>query len=288
MDFITQRLTLMNKRRLTNALVLAFSAFAAVLGLFMLSWILLDVAIKGASAINWQFFTQIPAPPGMAGGGLANAIVGTLLMTVVAALIAVPFGILAGTYLAEFDKGGVLGKTSRFLCDILVSAPSIVVGVFVYLILVKPMQHFSGWAGAVALAIIMLPVVSRTTEEMLKLIPNEMREAALALGAPHWKMMTGVIYKAASAGIFTGVMLAVARVAGETAPLLFTALNSPYWTHSMNEPMANLTVVIFNYAMSPYNDWHRLAWGASLLITIAVLAVNILTRIVLGGKRRGS
>lgn len=288
MDFITQRLTLMNKRRLTNALVLAFSAFAAVLGLFMLSWILLDVAIKGASAINWQFFTQIPAPPGMAGGGLANAIVGTLLMTVVAALIAVPFGILAGTYLAEFDKGGVLGKTSRFLCDILVSAPSIVVGVFVYLILVKPMQHFSGWAGAVALAIIMLPVVSRTTEEMLKLIPNEMREAALALGAPYWKMMTGVIYKAASAGIFTGVMLAVARVAGETAPLLFTALNSPYWTHSMNEPMANLTVVIFNYAMSPYNDWHRLAWGASFLITIAVLAVNILTRIVLGGKRRAS
>jgi len=288
MDFITQRLTLMNKRRLTNALVLAFSAFAAVLGLFMLSWILLDVAVKGASAINWQFFTQIPAPPGMAGGGLANAIVGTLLMTVVAALIAVPFGILAGTYLAEFDKGGVLGKTSRFLCDILVSAPSIVVGVFVYLILVKPMQHFSGWAGAVALAIIMLPVVSRTTEEMLKLIPNEMREAALALGAPYWKMMTGVIYKAASAGIFTGVMLAVARVAGETAPLLFTALNSPYWTHSMNEPMANLTVVIFNYAMSPYNDWHRLAWGASFLITIAVLAVNILTRIILGGKRRAS
>jgi len=271
---------------LLNGIILTLSAMAAVFGLFMLGWILFDVAIKGASAINWQFFTEIPTPPGMGGGGLANAIVGTLLMTIVATIIAVPFGILAGTYLSEFDRGGKLAKISRFLCDILVSAPSIVVGVFVYIILVRTLGNFSGWAGGIALAIIMLPVVTRTTEEMLKLIPHEMREASLALGAPYWKMMTGVIYRAASAGMFTGVMLAVARVAGETAPLLFTALNSPYWMHGMNEPMANLTVLIFNYAMSPYDDWHALAWGAAFMITISVLAVNILTRFILGRKRK--
>jgi phosphate transport system permease protein len=276
------------RRRVVNSLVLGLSGLAAAFGLFMLTWILGDVAIKGAGAINWQFFTELPAPPGMEGGGLANAIVGTLLMTGTAALIAVPFGVLAGTYLAEFGYNTVLGRIARFISDILVSAPSIVIGVFVYLVMVKPMHNFSGWAGACSLAIIMLPVVSRTTEEMLKLVAPEMREAALALGAPYWKMMTGVIYRAASTGIFTGVILAVARVAGETAPLLFTALNSPYWMHSMNEPMANLTVVLFNYAMSPYDDWHRLAWGAALLITMAVLVLNILTRLLLSRKRRTS
>jgi phosphate transport system permease protein len=272
------------RRRLVNSTALTLSGLAAVAGLFMLTWILGDVARKGASAINWQFFVELPAPPGMEGGGLANAIVGTLLMTVVAALLAVPFGLLAGTYLAEFGRNP-LGKTVRFLSDILVSAPSIVVGVFVYLVLVRPMHNFSGWAGACSLAIIMLPVVSRTTEEMLRLVPPEMREAALALGAPYWRMMTGVIYRAAGAGIITGIMLAVARVAGETAPLLFTALNSPYWMHGMNEPMANLTVILFNYAMSPYDDWHRLAWGAAFLITMAVLAVNIGTRLILKRRR---
>ena len=281
-------MTLMLRRRMLNSVVLTLSCLAAIFGLFMLTWILGDVAIKGAAAINWDFFTELPAPPGMKGGGLANAIVGTLLMTVVAALIAVPFGVMAGTYLAEFGRDNVLGNIARFLSNILVSAPSIVVGVFVYLILVKPMQHFSGWAGACSLAIIMLPVVSRTTEEMLKLVAPEMREAALALGAPYWKMMTGVIYRAAKTGIFTGVILAVARVAGETAPLLFTSLNSPYWMHSMNEPMANLTVVLFNYAMSPYDDWHLLAWGAAFLITMAVLIVNIISRLLLSRKRRSS
>ena len=281
-------MTLMLRRRLLNSVVLTLSCLAAIFGLFMLTWILGDVAIKGAAAINWDFFTELPAPPGMQGGGLANAIVGTLLMTVVAALIAVPFGVMAGTYLAEFGRDNVLGNIARFLSNILVSAPSIVVGVFVYLILVKPMQHFSGWAGACSLAIIMLPVVSRTTEEMLKLVAPEMREAALALGAPYWKMMTGVIYRAAKTGIFTGVILAVARVAGETAPLLFTSLNSPYWMHSMNEPMANLTVVLLNYAMSPYDDWHLLAWGAAFLITMAVLIVNIISRLLLSRKRRSS
>lgn len=280
-------MTRMTRRRLTNGLVLTLSGVAAVIGLFMLTWILGDVAKKGAMAINWQFFTQLPAPPGMAGGGLANAIVGTALMTAVAALIAVPFGMLAGTYLAEFGRNP-LGRTVRFLSDILVSAPSIVIGVFVYLVLVKPTHHFSGWAGACSLAIIMLPMVSRTTEEMMRLVPPEMREAALALGAPYWRMIAGVIYRAAGTGIFTGIMLAVARVAGETAPLLFTALNSPYWMHGMNEPMANLTVVLFNYAMSPYNDWHALAWGAAFLITMTVLMMNIVTRVMLYRKRRTS
>lgn len=276
------------RRRMLNGAVLTLSCSAAAFGLFMLTWILGDVAVKGAAAINWRFFTELPTPPGMEGGGLANAIVGTLLMTVVAALIAVPFGIMAGTYLAEFGRHTILGKIARFLSNILVSAPSIVIGVFVYLVLVKPLEHFSGWAGACSLAIIMLPVVSRTTEEMLKLVAPEMREAALALGAPYWKMMTGVIYRSAATGIFTGVILAVARVAGETAPLLFTALNSPYWMHSMNEPMANLTVVLFNYAMSPYEDWHLMAWGAAFLITMAVLFVNIVSRLILSRKRRAS
>ncbi len=273
------------RRVLTNYLVMAVSCIAAFSGLFMLLWILGDVALKGAGAINWSFFSKLPAPPGMLGGGLANAIVGTLLMTGMAAVIAVPFGMMAGAYLAEFGDN-LLGRVVRFLSDILVSAPSIVVGIFVYLIVVKPLGHFSGWAGAVSLAIIMLPVVSRTTEEMLKLVALEMRESALALGMPYWRMMVGVIFRAAGPGISTGVMLAVARVAGETAPLLFTALNSPYWMRSMNEPMANLTVVLFNYAMSPYDDWHTQAWGAALLITLAVLIVNIISRLILGRRRK--
>jgi len=275
----------MNRRMLINRLVLGVSTLAAGLGLAMLLWILGDVAIKGAGAIDWTFFTELPAPPGMEGGGLANAIVGTLIMTGVAAAIAVPFGVLAGTWLSEFGRESRLGEVVRYFSDILVSAPSIVVGVFVYIVMVKTMGHFSGWAGAVSLAIIMLPVVSRTTEEMLKLVPHELREAALALGAPYWKVMLQVIYRAAVSGMITGIMLAVARVAGETAPLLFTALNSPYWADSLNEPMGNLTVTLFNYAMSPYDDWHAKAWGAAFLITMTVLAVTIITRLVL---RKGS
>jgi phosphate transport system permease protein len=281
-------MTLLTRRKILNSVVLTLSGMAAVVGLFMLTWILGDVAWKGFTAINWDFFTKLPSPPGVVGGGLVNAIIGTLLMTGVATCIAVPFGMMSGTYLAEFGKNNTFGNVLRFLADIMVSAPSIVIGVFVYLILVKPMHQFSGWAGAFSLAIIMLPVVSRTTEEMLKLVPAEIREAALALGSPYWKMTINVIYRSASSGILTGIMLAVARVAGETAPLLFTALNSPYWMHGMNEPMANLTVILFNYAMSPYDDWHRLAWGAAFVITMTVLAVNIFTRIVLRDKRRTS
>jgi len=272
---------LRNRRILTNRIILGLSGLAAILGLIMLTWILGDVALRGIQAINWDFFTELPTPPGMEGGGLANNIVGTLLMTVAATCMSVPFGIMAGTWLSEFGRDSKLGNTIRYFSDILVSAPSIVIGVFVYLVMVRPMGHFSGWAGAVALAIIMLPVVSRTTEEMLKLVPHELREAALALGAPYWKIMPQVIYRAAAAGMATGIMLAVARVAGETAPLLFTAMNSPYWMESMNEPMANLTVTLFNYAMSPYDDWQTKAWGAAFLITMTVLAITITTRLVL-------
>jgi len=270
-----------NRRILTNRIVLTLSGMAATLGLVMLTWILGDVAVRGIQAINWSFFTELPTPPGMEGGGLANDIVGTLLMTVAATCMSVPFGVLAGTWLSEFGRDSMLGSVIRYFSDILVSAPSIVIGVFVYIVIVRPSGHFSGWAGAVSLAIIMLPVVSRTTEEMLKLVPHELREAALALGAPYWKIMPQVIYRAAAAGMATGIMLAVARVAGETAPLLFTAMNSPYWMEGMNEPMANLTVTLFNYAMSPYDDWQSKAWGAAFLITMAVLITTIITRLVL-------
>lgn len=278
-------MTHMTRRRLINGLAMIVSALTALAGLFFLLWILGDVLIRGAAAVNWDFFTQLPAPPGMEGGGLANGIAGTGLMTLAATAMAVPLGVLAGTYLAEFGTGH-MARLVRFVADILVSAPSIVVGVFVYLVMVRPMGHFSGWAGAVSLAVIMLPMVCRGTDEILKLVDPSMREAALALGAPHWRMMTGVVYRAAGAGIFTGIMLAVARVAGETAPLLFTALNSPYWLEGMNEPLANLTVAIFNYAMSPYEDWHRLAWGAALLITVSVLVANVTVRIFLHPRRR--
>ncbi len=274
------------RRMLVNRIVLGLSGVAALLGFVMLAWILGDVALKGASSIDWSFFTELPAPPGMPGGGLANAIVGTLFMTVVASCMAIPFGVMAGTWLSEFGRDSRVGQVVRYFSDILVSAPSIVIGVFVYLILVRPMGHFSGWAGAVSLAIIMLPVVSRTTEEMLKLVPHELREAALALGSPYWKVMLQVIYRAAAAGMITGIMLAVARVTGETAPLLFTAMNSPYWMEGMNEPLGNLTVTLFNYAMSPYDDWHALAWGAAFLITMAVLTTTIITRLVLRKRNR--
>ncbi len=274
------------RRMLTNRIILTISGAAALLGLVMLIWILGDVAVRGIQAINWDFFTQLPAPPGMEGSGLANAIVGTLLMTFMATLMSVPFGILAGTWLSEFGRESKIGQVIRYFSDILVSAPSIVIGVFVYLIVVRPLGYFSGWAGALSLAIIMLPVVTRTTEEMLKLVPHELREAALALGTPYWKVMVQVIYRAAVTGMITGIMLAVARVAGETAPLLFTAMNSPYWMEGLNEPIANLTVTLFNYAMSPYDDWISMAWGAAFLITTTVLITTIITRLVLHKRSR--
>ncbi len=278
------RLRSQSGRKLSNVLALVASGMAAIIGLAFLIWILWDVILQGIASINWSFFTQLPAPPGISGGGLANAILGTLIITIVATVIGVPIGILAGTYLSEFGSGR-LAKVVRFLSDIFVSAPSIVIGVFVYVILVLPMHGFSGLAGGVSLAIIMIPVVTRTTEEMLRLVSNQMREAALALGAPYWHMVWNVAYKSARTGMLTGILLAIARVAGETAPLLFTALNSPYWPEGLSKPMANLTVTIFNYAMSPYSSWQSKAWGGALVITVGVLATNILARVAIRTKR---
>lgn len=272
-------------RKAINGIVTITAASAALLGLVMLLWILYVVLRKGLAAINWSFFTSLPSPPGEAGGGIVNALVGTLIITAVATAMGVPVGMLAGTYLAEFGREGRFADSVRFVNNILIGAPSIVVGVFVYTLLVVPMGGFSGIAGAVALAIIMLPVVTRTTEDMLKLVPDSLRESALALGAPEYKMITQVAFRAAKGGLITGVMLAVARVSGETAPLLFTTLNSPYWSLALNKPMANLTVTIFNYAMSPYSDWQEKAWGASLLITTAVLALNLTARFLARERR---
>ena len=265
-------------RRFNDLLMRIISALAALLGIVMLAWILIVILQKGAAAINWDFFTQLPAPPGMEGGGLANAIVGTFLMTLASMVIGVPLGLMTGIFLSEFGRDSQVAEWVRFAANILMGTPSIIVGVFVYIIMVKPLHHFSGYAGAVSLAIIMLPVVARTTEDMLNLVPNALRESALALGAPRWRVTFGVIFRAATAGLITGVLLAVARVSGETAPLLFTALNSPYWAHSFNEPLGNLTVTIFNYAMSPYQDWQAMAWGASFLITVGVLGATVTAR----------
>ena len=272
------------KRRSFNSIALGLSVLSAFIGIAFLFWILKDVLIKGLPALNGSFFLNLPAPPGEAGGGVANAIVGTMLITVVATAIGVPSGILAGTYLSEYGRGSSIASIVRFLSDILLSAPSIVIGVFVYALLVKPFGGFSAISGSVALAIIMLPVVVRTSEEMLKLVPDATREAALALGAPHWKVTVLVVYRGAIRGITTGVLLAVARVSGETAPLLFTSFNNSFWNFRPDEPTATLTVTIFNYAMGPYEEWHAIAWGSAFLITASVLAVTVFARIFIGRK----
>lgn len=272
------------RRKLANYIALGVSISSAVFGIFFLFWILKDVFTFGFAAINLDFFTQVPAPPGETGGGMANAILGTLTITVLATAFGVPAGILAGTYLSEYGRKSKMAAVVRFVSDILVSAPSIVIGVFVYAIVVKPFGGFSALAGALALAIIMLPVVVRTAEEMLKLVPDATREAALALGAPHWKVTVSVVYRGALRGIVTGIMLAVARVSGETAPLLFTSFNNSFWNFNLTEPTATLTVTIFNYAMGPYEDWHQMAWGAALLITAMVLLVTMISRIIVRGR----
>ena len=273
-------------RRIKNFAAKVLSASGAVLGIFFLGWILLEVVNKGANAINWSFFTMLPPPPGIAIGGVANAIVGTLWMTLLATILAVPLGILTGTYLSELGRQTILATWVRFVANSLIGIPSIVVGLFVYATMVVTMGQFSGYAGAASLAIIMLPVVASTSEAMLNLVPNELREAAGALGAPKWKTTLEMVFRAAKAGIVTGVILSVARVSGETAPLLFTALNSPYWPNSLSTPTANLTVTIFNFAMSPYAHWQQIAWGASLVITVSVLALTILARATFKGIER--
>jgi phosphate transport system permease protein len=270
-----------NGRRTVDLMVRGWSVISALLGIGALIWILSGVIVRGVGALNLSFFTQLPTPPGMAGGGMANAILGTLAMTLVATLMSVPIGLLSGIYLAEFGQESRVADNSRFSANVLMGMPSIIIGVFAYTLVVLPLGHFSGYAGAVALAILMIPVVTRTTEDMLRLVPNTLRESALALGAPRWKVTLTVVFRAAKGGLITGILLAVARVSGETAPLLFTALNSPYWVTSLSGPVPNLTVTIFNYAMSPYEDWQQMAWGASLVITAGVLAFTLAARFFL-------
>ena len=267
------------RRLIVNRVNLFMSLCAMGFGMFFLLWILWVLFAQGVAALSPTLFTQMTPPPGSA-GGLANAIYGSVIIVGVATFISTPIGILAGIYLAEYGKDGRIAVLTRFINDILLSAPSIVIGLFVYTIYVMQVGHFSGWAGSLALALIAIPVVVRTTENMLHLVPASLREAAVALGAPMWKVILRVTLKAVRGGVITGVLLAVARISGETAPLLFTALNNQFWTADMNAPMANLPVVIFQFAMSPFEDWKTLAWAAALLITLTVLVINILARTV--------
>lgn len=268
---------LYRKRVRTNRIALVLSTGAMLVGMSFLAWILAVLLYKGLGALSISLFTQ-PTPAPGSEGGLFNAIVGSLMMVGVSTFIATPVGILAGVYLSEFGRKGWLAPTTRFINDILLSAPSIVIGVFIYAVYVAQVQHFSGWAGSLALALIAIPVVVRTTENMLNLVPASLREAASALGAPRWKVVLNVVLRAARAGVLTGILLAVARVSGETAPLLFTALNNQFTNFDLNGPMANLPVVIFQFAMSPYENWNSLAWGGAILITFGVLCLNIVVR----------
>jgi phosphate transport system permease protein len=272
-------------RKAADASVKVVSILAALLGLAALAWILAVVLRNGAAAINWGFLTSLPSPPGGEGGGLGNAIVGTLAMTLMACALGIPVGLLTGVYLAEFGRGNRLATVVRFMVNVMMGIPSIIIGLFVYTVMVVSVGHFSGWAGGVSLALLILPVVARTTEDMLALVPNALRESSLALGAPRWRTTLKIAFRAAKGGLLTGVLLAVARVSGETAPLLFTALNSPYWPRSLSGPTANLTVTIFNFAMSPYDNWHQAAWGASFLITVSVLALTIVSRVLTREKK---
>jgi phosphate transport system permease protein len=265
------------RRRIVNNIVFLFSVLSTVFGLFWLFWILATTVINGFSAMSPALITKMTPPPGE-DGGILNALYGSFLMIGIATAIGVPVGLMAGTYLAEYARRTRLGGAIRFINDILLSAPSIVIGLFVYELIVRQVGHFSGWAGAVALAIIMLPVVIRTTDEMLQLVPDSMREAALSLGIPRWKINSRLLMRAASAGIVTGVLLAIARISGETAPLLFTALNNQYWSSTPNGPLANIPVVIFQFAMSPYEAWHALAWAGAFIMTAFVLALAIFSR----------
>ena len=268
------------RRKFVNGLSTALSGIAVTIGVMGLVWILATLFIKGVPAMDWAFFTESTPAPGSEGGGMANAIVGSLLIVGLTTLVSTPIGILAGIYLAEFgDRSRVAGVT-RFVTDIMLSAPSIVIGLFVYALFVATTKHFSGWTGSIALSLIAVPVVVRTTENMLKLVPGSLREAAFALGMPRWRVSLDVCLRAVQGGVITGVLLAIARIMGETAPLLFTALNNQFFTWNMNEPMANLPVTIFNFAMSPYENWQNLAWGASALIAMMVLLLNIVARVV--------
>lgn len=266
------------KRVRSNRLAMTLSMAAMGIGLAVLAWILVMLLYKGVTSLSLAAFTEPTPPPGSA-GGLANAIFGSLMMVGVGIVIAVPVGVLTGVYLAEYGAGSRLASVVRFVNDLLLSAPSIAIGLFIFAIYVANVKHFSGWAGSFSLALIAIPVIVRTTENMLSLVPNALREASAALGMPRWRVISKVTLRAASAGVITGVLLALARISGETAPLLFTALNNQFWSTNMNQPMANLPVVIFQFAMSPYEDWKQLAWVGALLITVGVLVLSIVARL---------
>ncbi len=272
------------KRLLTHRIGIALSVAAMSIGLLVLAWILVTLVVKGFGALSIHLFTQTTPAPGSEGGGLANAIVGSLMIVGLATAISTPIGILAGIYLAEYGEENKVAAVTRFVTDIMLSAPSIVIGMFVWALYVATAKHYSGYAGSVALALIAVPVVVRTTDNMLRLVPNSLLEAAFALGAPRWKVAMMVRLRAVKAGVITGVLLAVARISGETAPLLFTALNNQFFSADMNAPMATLPVVIYGFAMSPYDNWRELAWGGALLVTFSVLALNIISRTLFSQK----
>ena len=273
-----------SRRILTNRIGIGLSMLAMAFGLLALLWILWTLFYNGFAALSWDLFTRDTPAPGSEGGGLRNAIVGSLLIVGVTALVSTPIGILAGIYLAEFGGRSRFATATRFVTDIMLSAPSIVIGLFVYALAVATLGGFSGWAGSLALSLIAIPVVVRTTENMLLLVPGSLREAAFAVGAPHWQVSLKVTLRAVKAGVLTGILLAIARVTGETAPLLFTALNNQFYSTDMSQPMGNLPVVIFQFAMSPYDNWVNLAWGGALLIALMVLAINIVARVLFGKK----
>ena len=273
------------KRRFINALTMVLSGVATTFGLFFLTWILWVTVSKGFDAFGLHLFTQMTPPPGEETGGLLNALAGSLIMCTLAVLMAAPIGIAAGTYLSEYVNHHWLGDAIRFVNDILLSAPSIVLGLFVFTLVVQPSGGFSGWAGAIALGFIVLPVVVRTTDEMIRLVPTQMREAALSLGIPQWKVNTQILYRAALPGILTGVLLALARISGETAPLLFTALNNQYWNTDLSKPMASVPGVVYQFAMSPFEYWNTLAWAGALIVTLFVLTISLIARVVLARKK---
>ena len=274
-----------NRRRLINIVNLTMAVLSTLFGVFWLIWILWTTIRFGAGAMNLALFTQDTPAPGASGGGLRNAFVGTLILLGIAVVIGAPVGVLAGTWLAEFAARHKLGAAVRFLNDILLSAPSIIIGLFAYAIIVDPSGHFSAYSGGVALALILIPVVVRTTDEMLRLVPGSLREAAVALGTPYWKLITRITWRAAASGILTGVLIGIARISGETAPLLFTALNNQFWSVSLGHPIANLPVVIFQFAMSPYSNWQNMAWAGAFIAVAFILLLNLFARLIL--RRRG-
>lgn len=286
-QLLATRQRMQSRRRVKNGIALTLSMAAMIFGLFWLCWILFSTVTRGVEGLSLSVVTNMTPPPNSEQGGLANALAGSGLLLLWATIAGTPVGILAGIYLAEYGRSSALAGTIRFINDILLSAPSIVVGLFVYTIMVARMQHFSGWAGVVALALLQVPIVIRTTENMLKLVPDSLREAAYALGAPKWKIVTAITLKAAVPGVVTGVMLAIARIAGETAPLLFTSLSNQFWSTDMMQPLANLPVTIFKFAMSPFTGWQQLAWAGVLIITLCVLLLNILARVLFTKNNSG-